>query len=108
MVPVNLPLQVLNHGNNGTVQGGSTRVEGRTAPFASVAVTVDATPPLGGAVTSKHQVFAQTVQADATGRFSFTFSPRYPIPGTRYEVDMVANKASATNDAKLVLFQRQG
>ena len=108
VVPVNLPLQVINHSNNGTVQGGSTVIQGRTAPFATVAVSVEASAPLGGAAIGKQQVLSETVQADSSGRFSFTFSPRFPIPGTRYEIDMSASKANVKNDAKLVLFQRQG
>ena len=107
VVQVNLPLQVLNHSNNGTVQGGSTVIQGRTAPFATVAVSVEASAPLGGAAIGKQQVLSETVQADSSGRFSFTFSPRFPIPGTRYEIDMSASKANVRNDAKLVLFQRQ-
>ncbi len=107
VVPVNLPLQVINHSNNGTVQGGSTVIQGRTAPFATVAVSVEASAPIGGAAIGKQQVLSETVQADSSGRFSFTFSPRYPIPGTRYEIDMSASKANVKSDAKLVLFQRQ-
>jgi hypothetical protein len=108
VVPVNLPLQVTNHSNNGTVQGASTLIEGRTAPYATVAVSVEASAPIGGAVVGKQRVLSETVQADASGRFSFTFSPRFPIPGTRYEIDMSASKANVKNDTKLVLFQRQG
>ena len=107
VVPVSLPLQVVSHSNNGTVQGGSTVIQGRTAPFATVAVSVEASAPLGGAAIGKQQVLSETVQADSSGRFSFTLSPRFPIPGTRYEIDMSASKANVKNDAKLVLFQRQ-
>ena len=32
----------------------------------------------------------------------------FPVPGTRYEVSMIASKADATAEARLVLFQRQG
>ena len=108
VAPINIPIQVLNHGNNGTVQGGSTLIQGRTAPFATVAVSVEATAPMGGGFSGKQQVHSETVQADANGHFSFTFSPRFVIPGTRYEIDMVSTKANVTNDARLVLFQRQG
>lgn len=108
VVPVNVPLQVLNHSNNGTVDGGSTLVQGRTAPFASVAINVEATAPLGGGGYARQQVYAQTLQADANGNFAFSFSPRVLIPGTRYEIDMVATKANVTSEARLVLFQRQG
>ncbi len=107
VVPINIPLQVLNHSNNGTVEGGTTLIQGRTAPFASVAINVEATAPLGGG-NGRQQVYSQTLQADANGNFSFSFSPRFIVPGTRYEIDMVSTKANVTNEARLVLFQRQG
>lgn len=106
--PVNVPLQVLNHSNNGTVEGNSTLVEGRTAAYASVVVKVEAIAPLGGVVNVAQRLYSETLQADANGRFSFSFSPRFPIPGTRYEIHMVSTKANVTNEATLVLFQRQG
>ena len=68
---------------------------------------VEATPPLGGVVNVREEVYAQTVQADQGGNFTFDFSPRFPVPGTRYDIDMVATKANASNEARLVLFQRQ-
>lgn len=105
-VPAGVPLQVLNHGNNGQVEGGNTQVLGRTAPFASVAVRVDAIAPVPGGFNVSQQVYSQTLQADVNGNFSFNFSPRLPIPGTRYEITMVATKANVNTEAKLVLHQR--
>jgi hypothetical protein len=105
--PINMPLQIVSHGNNGQVEGGNTQVVGRTAPFASVAVKVDAVAPVpGGGFSVSQQVLSQTLQADANGNFSFNFSPRFPIPGTRYEIAMVASKANANTEARLVLHQR--
>ncbi|MEO7242523.1 MAG: hypothetical protein ABIW85_06380 [Variovorax sp.] len=108
VAPINVPIQVLNHSNNGTVVGSSTVIQGRTAPFASVAVRVEATAPLGGGGVAKLQIHSETLQADANGNFSFTFSPTFPVPGTRYEIDLVSTKANVTSEGKLVLFQRQG
>jgi len=104
--PVNVPLQIVNHGNNGQVEGGNTLVIGRTAPFASVAVKVDAIAPVPGGFSVAQHVYSQTLQADGNGNFSFIFSPRFPIPGTRYEIAMIATKASVNTDARLVLHQR--
>jgi hypothetical protein len=106
VAPANLPLQILSHANNAQVSGGSVAVQGRTAPFASVTVRVDAVTPAPGGFNVAQQVASQTVQADGQGNFSFSFSPRFPVPGARYEVAVVANKASANTEAKLVLHQR--
>ncbi len=106
VVPVAVPLQVLNHGNNGQVDAGNTQVLGRTAPFASVAVKVDAIASVLGGFNVNQNLFSQTVQADANGNFSFNFSPRFPLPGTRYEIVMVATKANLNTEARLVLHQR--
>ena len=104
---VSVPLQVLNHNNNDTVVGSSTLIQVRTAAFASVTVNVDAIAPLGAA-NGRQPVYSQTLQADANGNLSFSFSPRILVPGTRYEIDMVSTKANVSNEARLVLFQRQG
>lgn len=105
-VPVNVPLQILNHGNNGVVEGGSTVVQGRTAPFATVQAKVDSSSQVPGGFSVAQHVYSQTLQADSNGNFSFTFSPRFTIPGTRYDVSLVATKAGVTSDARLTLHQR--
>lgn len=105
-VPANVPLQILNHGNNGSVDGGTTVVQGRTASFATVEVKVDASAQVAGSFNVTQQLYAQTLQADANGNFSFSFSPRFPIPGTRYEISLLSTKAGVTNDARLTLHQR--
>jgi hypothetical protein len=48
------------------------------------------------------------VQADAGGNFDFSFTSPLPLPGTRYDIQMSSTKADVTNEARLVLFQRQG
>lgn len=106
VVPVNVPLQILSHGNNGAVEGGTTVVRGRTAPFATVEVEVDASAQAPGGLSVSQHVHSQTLQADSNGNFSFSFSPRFPIPGTRYEVSLVSTKAGVANDARLTLYQR--
>jgi hypothetical protein len=109
VVPAEVPIHILSHSNNGQVDGSFTRIRGRTAPYASVDVKVDAVPPVVvGQFGVARRVFTQTLQADADGRFEFSFSPPFPVPGTRYELDMTASKADVTNEARLVLYQRQG
>ncbi len=106
--PADVPIQILSHSNNAQVQGSETHVRGRTAPFATVQVKVDAVPPLVGQFGVARRVFAQTLQADGNGHFDFSFNSPFPVPGTRYDISMVANKADVTTEARLTLFQRQG
>ncbi len=106
VVPVSLPLQIVNHGNNEVVEGRSTVVQGRTAAFATVQAKVDASVQAPGGFGVAQQLYSQTLQADANGNFSFSFSPRFPLPGTRYDVSLIATKAGATHESRLTLFQR--
>ncbi|HWP13282.1 MAG TPA: hypothetical protein VNN06_15775, partial [Ramlibacter sp.] len=106
--PAQVPIRILSHSDNAQVDGGQINVRGRTAPFASVNVKVDAVPPVVGQFGVAQRVFAETVQADANGHFDFSFRPPFPLPGTRYDVAMVAHKADVTTEARLVLYQRQG
>ncbi|MDP3759855.1 MAG: hypothetical protein Q8R01_04985 [Ramlibacter sp.] len=101
--PVNVPIRILNHSNNGQVGSGPTLVQGHTVPNANVAVTVNAVTPM---VNVSQELFSRTVQADANGNFAFTFSSQFPIPGTRYEVSMVSTRGNLRDDARLVLVQR--
>lgn len=101
--PANVPMRILNHGNNGQVGSGPTLVQGQTVPHANVAVTVNALMPM---VNVSQEVFSRTVQADANGNFSFTFAPQFPIPGTRYDISMVSTRGNLRDDARLVLVQR--
>ena len=111
-----LPLTVISHQNNGFVGQDITTIRGRTAPFATVLVRVDAIAPMGRRVESgvAQRLLAQSVQADANGDFSFDFNPRYvrdnasslPVPGTRYDVSISASRDNVATEARLMLFQR--
>ena len=106
-VPVTLLLQATSHSNNAIVEGNSTTVRGRTAPGAVVEVKVQAIAPIAGLFGVTQEVLNEQVQADGAGNFAFTFSPRLPLPGTRYEIDMVSSKAQLKTESRLVLFQKQ-
>ena len=112
-----LPLMVMSHQNNAVVDHNATTIRGRTAPFATVTVRVDAIAPLVGRRVDAgvaQRLLAESVQADANGDFSFTFSPRQvrdnastlPVPGTRYDVSISANRDNQTSESRLMLFQR--
>ena len=114
--PASLPLMVVSHQNNGQIGQDVTIIRGRTAPFATVQVRVDAISPPGRRADAgvAQRLLAETVQADANGDFAFDFSPRYmrdnasslPVPGTRYEVSISASRDNASSDSRLMLFQR--
>ena len=105
-VPVNFGIQVLNQGQNGQVGPGPTLVQGRTAPYAAVTITVHAVAPTGGIVNISQNLLSQTLQADAGGNFSFTFVPQIPIQGARYDIVMVASRGNASQETRLSLFER--
>lgn len=101
--PANVPIRILNHRNNDQVGSGQTTVQGQTVPNADVSVTVNAVAPM---VNLSQQLLSRTVQADANGNFAFSFVPQFPIPGTRYDVTMVATRGNLRDEARLVLTQR--
>jgi hypothetical protein len=101
--PVNVPIRILNHGNNDQVGSGPTLVQGQTVPNANVAVTVNAVAPM---VNLSQELLSRTVQADANGNFAFSFVPQYPIPGARYDITMVSTRGNLRDEARLVLMQR--
>ena len=105
--PVTVPLQITSHANNAVVEGNSTTVRGRTAPGASVEVKVTAIAPIAGLFGVAQDVLSERVQADGAGNFSFSFSPRLPLPGTRYELTMNSRSGDLTTESRLVLFQKQ-
>ena len=107
-IPTSVPLQIVSHVNNAQVDGGSTLVRGRTAPGAFVDVKVQAIAPVAGLFNVAQEILSQRIQADPAGSFSFTFAPQFPVPGSRYEVTMVAHKADLRAESHLVLFQRNG
>ncbi len=102
-----LPLEVLSPANNAEVGSGSTEVRGRTAPDATVDVQVQAIASLAGLFGITQPILNQSIKADAAGNFSFSFQPKIPVPGTRYEITMRATKADLAKDMKLVLFQKK-
>lgn len=106
--PVNVPIVILNQTNNAQIDGNAGHVRARTAPYASVDVRVDAVPPVVGQFGVAKELLQRTVQADERGNFEFSFTSPYPVPGTRYDVNMTAHKADVTTEARLTLFQRQG
>ncbi len=106
--PKTVPLQITSHANNAVVDGKTTTVRGRTAPGAVVDVQVTAVASLAGLFGVSQEVLMQKVQADGNGDFSFDIAPPFPLPGTRYEVTLVAHKNDQKTEAKLVLFQKQG
>lgn len=106
--PSDVPIRILSHTNNAHVDGNVTHVRGRAAPYASVAVRVDAVPPVIGQFGVAQQVFSRTLQADREGDFEFSFASPLPVAGTRYDIQMTATKADSTNEARLSLFQGQG
>lgn len=105
--PTSTPLQVTSHANNATVEGGQVVVRGRTVPGAFVDVKVGAVGTLVGLFGINQELLSQRVQADGNGNFSFTFTPQFTLPGTRYEVAMTAGKdGMAATETQLVLFQK--
>ena len=105
--PLSIPLQITSHTNNAVVEGSSTTVRGRTAPGAAVEVKVSAVAPLAGLFGVTQDVLSERVQADGAGNFAFSFSPRLPLPGTRYEITMNSRSGDLAAESRLVLFQKQ-
>lgn len=106
--PASVPIRILSHTDKGQVDGNVVHVRARAAPFASVNVRADAVPPVIGQFGVAQQVYSRTIQADRNGDFDFSFNSPFPVPGTRYDIQMTATKADVTNEARLTLFQRQG
>jgi len=112
-----LPLAVTSHPNNAAIGLDPTTIRGRTAPFATAHVNVDAISPTGKRVDAgvAQRLLSEQVQADANGDFSFQFNPRsvrdgassLPMPGTRYDMSLSATtRDNATGESRLMLFQR--
>ncbi|WP_372827055.1 Ig-like domain-containing protein [Polaromonas sp.] len=105
--PATVLLQVTSHANNAAVEGGPVVVRGRTAPGATIDVKVSAVGALAGLFGMNQDLLTQRIQADGNGNFSFSFTPQFPLPGTRYEVSMTAGKdGMVATETKLVLFQK--
>lgn len=116
VIATTLPLAVMSHQNNGGVGQEATTIRGRTAPFATVLVRVDAIPPASRRTDANvaQRMLSEAVQADANGEFRVDFNPRYvrdnasslPVPGTRYDVSISASRDNLTSESRLMLFQR--
>lgn len=102
-----LPLQILSHADNAQVPTGPVELRGRTAPGADVAITVQATASLAGSFGLSQQVLNDTVRADPAGNFVVTFQSPLPVPGTRFDIAIVASKGGLTRETKLVLLQQR-
>jgi hypothetical protein len=102
-----LPLQILSHADNAQVPGGPVELRGRTAPGADVAITVQATATLTGAFGLSQQVVSDTVRADQAGNFAITFQSPLPVPGTRFDIAVVATKGGLSKETRLVLLQQR-
>lgn len=81
-------------------------MRGRTVPGAVVDVKVNAVGTLVGAFGLNQELLAQRVQADGNGDFSLSFTSQIPLPGTRYEVTMNAERGGMAPTETLVLFQK--
>lgn len=105
-----LPLSLDSPANNAAVDAhGNVFVQGRTAPWATVRVQVEAIGPIFGNRTGVAQTVAsETVQADRDGFFSLNVSPRGtpPLPGSRYEVSVTAHQGAQSAESRITLFQR--
>jgi hypothetical protein len=104
--PGSLAAQILNHAPNEEIGPDPVLVRGRTAPFATVAINVRAVPPPTVA-DQPRIVFSQTLQADREGTFSFTLVPGVPIPGTRFDIAMVARRDALSQESRFSLIERQ-
>ena len=102
-----LPLQILSPTSNAQVSNGAIEVRGRTAPDAQVDVEVQAIAQIAGFFGLNQRIYSQSVRADGSGNFAFTFQPPVPIPGARYEISMTATKGEQTKESKLVVFQQK-
>lgn len=103
---VNLAAQVVNHAPNAEIGPDPVLVRGRTAPGAQVQVNVRAVAPQNVSGPPSRILFSQTLQADREGTFSFTLVPGIPIPGTRYDIDMVARRDNLSQESRFTLFER--
>ena len=102
-----LPMQVLSPANNAQVGNGAVEVRGRTAPDAKVDIEVQAIAQIAGFFGLNQRIYSQSVRADASGNFTFTFQPPVPVPGARYEISMTSTKGDQSKEAKLVVFQQK-
>ena len=107
--PGAMPLHLTSHTNGAVVDAnGNLVVHGRTAPWASVHVRVEAVPPVIGQLFGVAQrLYDDTVQADRDGNFSVHITPRIAIiPAMRYDVSLTATRGDQTAQSRITLHQR--
>lgn len=82
------------------------KVEGKTAPFASVQIQAEAASNVLGPIGLSQQILDSTVKADGAGLFTFTLQPSFNLPsGTRYRVNITATDPQGTQSQRAeVLF----
>jgi hypothetical protein len=82
------------------------KIEGKTAPFASVQIQAEAASNVLGPIGLSQQILDSTVKADGAGLFTFTLQPSFNLPsGTRYRVNITATDPQGTQSQKAeVLF----
>lgn len=104
-----LPLQIVSHAHNATVDaGGTLTLAGRTAPNAVVRVQIESVASIGGLLGVTQPVMDQTVQADRNGNFSVSLNPgpMAAIPGGRWDVRMTATSGTQTAEERITLNRR--
>jgi hypothetical protein len=85
-------------GDNITVPA---KIEGKTAPFASVQIQAEAASNVLGPIGLSQQILNSTVKADGAGLFAFTLQPSFNLPsGTRYRVNLTATDPQGTQSQK--------
>lgn len=83
---------------------GNLVLEGRTAPNADVRVQIDSIAQAGPT-----NILDTVVRADANGQFSVPVTPSgFVLPGTRYEVRLIATYGNITAQERFTLHRRQG
>lgn len=100
-----LAAQVINYAPNAEIGPDPVLIKGRTAPYATVVVTVHASPS-PAAIGQPRVIYAQTLQADHEGIFSFTMVPAPAYPGDRYDIIMVARRGNLSQESRFMLIQR--
>lgn len=77
------------------------KIEGKTAPFASVQIQAEAASNVLGPIGLSQQILNSTVKADGAGLFTFTLQPSFTLPsGTRYRVNITATDPQGTQSQK--------
>ncbi len=77
------------------------KIEGKTAPFASVQIQAEAASNVLGPIGLSQQILNSTIKADGAGLFTFTLQPSFTLPsGTRYRVNITATDPQGAQSQK--------